>query len=277
MGEATNIIGGVPVIGGFLYTVRDISSIFFDKQDEVIIHNMSKRVEGYFVEEAISEDVAEAVMILAENEAIRKRLFEFKKREDPQGLEKFLKRIENIINIANGIISLFVKKVAGIEKDLKDNNLVTENVITDTSLLVWKLVEEAPADPQHPISEAARKYVSAIREKASDQAEGETNIVPQCAQREKYFKVKVVRAELTKKKEMFGKMDPYCVIKYGPNRHQTERAKDHDMSPIWNHEIILESSPTTRAIIFEVFDHEKIKKDDFLGEGSIVDSQYSLE
>lgn len=32
-GEATNILGGVPVIGGFLNIVKEISSLFFHKQD----------------------------------------------------------------------------------------------------------------------------------------------------------------------------------------------------------------------------------------------------
>lgn len=32
-GTATDILGGVPVIGNFLNTVRDISSLFFNKQD----------------------------------------------------------------------------------------------------------------------------------------------------------------------------------------------------------------------------------------------------
>ena len=36
---------------------------------------MSKRVEGYFTEQMISDDVAEAVILLAENAKIRKRLF----------------------------------------------------------------------------------------------------------------------------------------------------------------------------------------------------------
>lgn len=74
-GEATNLLGGVPVIGGFLNTVKEISSLFFNKQEDIMIHNVSKRVEGYFVEQMISEDVIEAVLLLAENERIQKRLF----------------------------------------------------------------------------------------------------------------------------------------------------------------------------------------------------------
>ena len=67
-------MGSVPVIGNFLNTVRDISSLFFNKQDEIIIHNMSKRVEGYFMEQMISEDVVEAVICLAESEKIQQRV-----------------------------------------------------------------------------------------------------------------------------------------------------------------------------------------------------------
>ena len=66
-GEATNILGGVPVLGDFLNVVKEISSLFFEKQEEIIIHNMSKRVEGYFMEQMISEDVAEAAILLAED------------------------------------------------------------------------------------------------------------------------------------------------------------------------------------------------------------------
>lgn len=49
---------------------------------------------------------------------------------------------------------------------MSDNDSVTENVVTDVSLIVWKLVEEAPVDQQHPISEATRKYIESIKEEA---------------------------------------------------------------------------------------------------------------
>ena len=62
------------------------------------------------------------------------------------------------------LLEMFVKKVSKIEKEKDDNDFISENVVSDTSLLVWKLVSEGPSDPQHPISEAATKFVQSLKE-----------------------------------------------------------------------------------------------------------------
>ena len=79
-------------------------------------------------------------------------------------MQKFLKRIDVLGRMPDMLMESFVKKVSNIEKDKTDNDFVTENVVSDTSLLVWKLASEAPSDPQHPILEAANKYIESIQE-----------------------------------------------------------------------------------------------------------------
>lgn len=52
-------------------------------------------------------------------------------------------------------------------------------------------------------------------------------------ERPKYFKINVMRADLTIKKQTFGRMNPYYVVKYGPNQQTSEIHKKGDMNPRW--------------------------------------------
>lgn len=47
----TYIVAGIPFASSLVLIVKDISSIFFDKKEDVIQHNMKLRVEGYFTED----------------------------------------------------------------------------------------------------------------------------------------------------------------------------------------------------------------------------------
>lgn len=53
-------------------------------------------------------------------------------------------------------------------------------------------------------------------------------------QRPPYFKLKVLRAELTLKKQVFGKMNPYCIIKYKDKLVRTQINKGGDLRPAWS-------------------------------------------
>lgn len=47
IGRVSCLLGSVPIAGNILKIVADVTSIFFNKQDEIVINNMAKRVEGY--------------------------------------------------------------------------------------------------------------------------------------------------------------------------------------------------------------------------------------
>merc|ERR1712243_394188 len=71
-------------------------------------------------------------------------------------------------------------------------------------------------------------------------------------------------------KQKFGKPDPYVIISYG---EQVERSKivQGNLNPEWNLEKIFtvtKSSP--KEILIEVYDKDKITKDDFMGRTCIL-------
>lgn len=45
--KCSELLGGIPIVGNILKIVTDLSSLFFAKQDQIAIHNISSRVEGY--------------------------------------------------------------------------------------------------------------------------------------------------------------------------------------------------------------------------------------
>lgn len=70
VGNVTFLIAGIPLAGSVFLIVKDLSSIFFNKREEVMTHNIRLRVEGYFTEDEIAEDVARAVLELLSNPLI---------------------------------------------------------------------------------------------------------------------------------------------------------------------------------------------------------------
>lgn len=51
LGSATYLIAGVPFVGGIFLVVKDLASVFFNRQEEAVTSNMCMRVEGYFTED----------------------------------------------------------------------------------------------------------------------------------------------------------------------------------------------------------------------------------
>jgi hypothetical protein len=47
VGAVSGVLGGVPLVGNILQTATKMASIFFNKQDEIVMNNMTKRIEGY--------------------------------------------------------------------------------------------------------------------------------------------------------------------------------------------------------------------------------------
>jgi len=65
-----------------------------------------------------------------------------------------------------------------------------------------------------------------------------------------------------------GKSDPYCVIEFNGEKHKTSR-HDKTLHPAWNHSIPLPKGTAPIDITFNVFDHDAVGSDDFLGTGTL--------
>ena len=86
------------------------------------------------------------------------------------------------------------------------------------------------------------------------------------------FVIKARSAKLTHDTELMGKMDPYVVIKIGEVTQKTKVHEDGGKTPKWE-ETFKFPSKIGDIVNFEIWDKEKIKKDDFVGSGSFSISQ----
>jgi len=90
---------------------------------------------------------------------------------------------------------------------------------------------------------------------------------------ETHLRLIVHRARNLTNKGMFGKVDPYVIIKYGNEKHQSPTI-NNSQNPEWKYEADLDIIPDAQEISFEVFD-EDYGKDDPLGVASINISDIS--
>ena len=86
------------------------------------------------------------------------------------------------------------------------------------------------------------------------------------------FIIKAKSAKLIRDTESFGKMDPYCVIKIGNTTLKTTVKDDAGKTPVWE-ETFKFKAQVGDIVNFEVWDKEKIKKDDIIGSGSFSITQ----
>ena len=75
-------------------------------------------------------------------------------------------------------------------------------------------------------------------------------------------------ADLKTDKNFFFKADPYCVFILGNQVLKTTPCKKGGKNPIWNDVVIFERT-TEEALIIQLWDRDRITKDDFICEGSI--------
>merc|ERR1712080_27845 len=93
--------------------------------------------------------------------------------------------------------------------------------------------------------------------------------------------VTVLKGTDLKKKGLFGKPDPYVVLKLG-DQTKTSQTIDNNPNPEWNYETTFDlSEDASSELSLEVFDKD-IGKDDALGNTSfpiskIVDGQFITE
>lgn len=83
--------------------------------------------------------------------------------------------------------------------------------------------------------------------------------------------IKVIKGRSLMKKDIFGASDPYVRIDLLPiNGDEVidsvlTRTKKKTLNPEWNEEFIFRVKPTEHKLIFQVFDENRLTRDDFLG------------
>ncbi|XP_032218602.2 E3 ubiquitin-protein ligase NEDD4 [Nematostella vectensis] len=92
----------------------------------------------------------------------------------------------------------------------------------------------------------------------------------------KILRVKVVAGIDLAKKDIFGLSDPYCKIRLfrgdrtaGEIDSITTETIKKTLTPKWNEEFLFRVNPIDNRLLFEVFDENRLTRDDFLGEVEI--------
>ncbi|KRX96770.1 E3 ubiquitin-protein ligase NEDD4, partial [Trichinella pseudospiralis] len=104
------------------------------------------------------------------------------------------------------------------------------------------------------------------------EAMSETRIygLPESAQgRTKILRILVVRGIDLAKKDIFGASDPYVSVHLCQQGREVDKVHTKTIKktlyPIWNEEFLFRVDPSNCKIVFEVFDENRITRDDFLG------------
>lgn len=100
----------------------------------------------------------------------------------------------------------------------------------------------------------------------------------------KIVRVVVIEAIDLAKKDIFGLSDPYCKIKlfrgdrdYGEIDSVVTETIKKDLHPIWNQGFFFRVNPRDNRMLFEVFDENRLTRDDFLGEVELPLSHLATE
>ena len=80
---------------------------------------------------------------------------------------------------------------------------------------------------------------------------------------ESNIKLTIVKASLTVDTEVFGKMDPYCIVKYGDKEVKTTTKQQAGQNPEWNETLTLENYNGEDVTI--IMEDENPVKDDLIG------------
>uniref|UniRef100_A0A0G4GQM9 C2 domain-containing protein n=1 Tax=Chromera velia CCMP2878 TaxID=1169474 RepID=A0A0G4GQM9_9ALVE len=81
--------------------------------------------------------------------------------------------------------------------------------------------------------------------------------------------ITVVSARELYNTEMFMKMDPYCKVIFGSQIARTEWKEKAHKTPVWNKQLKLPYRGE-QSVRFEVWDHDKLTADDFIGSVDMV-------
>ncbi|CAH8821119.1 unnamed protein product [Trichobilharzia szidati] len=94
-----------------------------------------------------------------------------------------------------------------------------------------------------------------------------------CTSETRLLRVRVIRALDLMKKDIFGASDPYCKLCVYKTQRSTlpvctpvpTRTVKRSLNPIWNEEFIFRVNPSENRLVFELYDENRITRDDFLG------------
>jgi len=97
------------------------------------------------------------------------------------------------------------------------------------------------------------------------------NPPPDSTERTKLLRLKVIAGHNLAKKDIFGASDPYTKIDLvtGDNGEPVDtvltKTKKRTLNPKWDEEFIFRIIPNQHKLVFEVFDENRLTRDDFLG------------
>ena len=76
------------------------------------------------------------------------------------------------------------------------------------------------------------------------------------------LQITIEQADLTHDTEFFGKMDPFCVMKFKGKQYKTETHEDGGKNPVWNQTFNLYVADASDPILFNVQEEDVIYNDD---------------
>lgn len=85
----------------------------------------------------------------------------------------------------------------------------------------------------------------------------------------------LMQAKLTRNTETFGKMDPYCIVKYREEEHKTQTKNNAGKTPVWNQTFDLDIKYIGDDIEVSVLD-EDVCKSDLIGQCKFKPSTLSV-
>ncbi|CAH8598394.1 unnamed protein product [Heterobilharzia americana] len=97
--------------------------------------------------------------------------------------------------------------------------------------------------------------------------------LPLCTSETRLLRVRIIRALDLMKKDIFGASDPYCKLCVYKTHRSTlpvctpvpTKTVKRSLNPIWNEEFIFRVNPSENRLVFEIYDENRITRDDFLG------------
>ncbi|XP_062534510.1 E3 ubiquitin-protein ligase Nedd-4-like, partial [Armigeres subalbatus] len=85
------------------------------------------------------------------------------------------------------------------------------------------------------------------------------------------LRIKVIAGHQLAKKDIFGASDPYVRIDLNTISGDENidsvltKTKKKTLNPVWNEEFIFRVKPSEHKLVFQVFDENRLTRDDFLG------------
>lgn len=85
------------------------------------------------------------------------------------------------------------------------------------------------------------------------------------------LRIKILNGQSLAKKDIFGASDPYVRIDLNTLSGDINidsvltKTKKKTLNPVWNEEFVFRVKPSEHKLVFQVFDENRLTRDDFLG------------